>query len=614
MARAGVSGPSPVGRVLGALYERIRREPPSGSVASYIPELAGADPESFGIAVATVTGDVHEAGDARIEFTIQSISKAILFGMALDEVGPAAVAAVVGVEPTGEAFNSIRLHPERGTPLNPMVNAGAIATSGLIGGGSATERLERILATFELYTGRRARVDEAVYRSESETGHRNRAIAHLLRNSSVLRGDPDDVLEVYFRQCAILVTCRDLAIMGATLSNRGINPLTGARAIREAHVPSVLSVMATCGMYDFAGQWLHDIGLPAKSGVAGGILAMLPGQLGIGTLSPPLDAFGNSVRGIRVCQTLSDDLDLHMLDPPRPGVSARGGPGRGASRRRRSAGETTALEAAGDRILVHRQNGDLTFAGAVAMARLIDRAVPDGGWVVIDLGGLNRLDGAAATVVAALGDTLAERGAGLVVCPAGGDTRLRAEVERRTESGDPPALEVWADAEEALESCEDRLLEELGVADGDGPVPLAQSELCRRMSPDEAHDLTRVMERTTFAAGETLMEEGAAADHLLVIEQGRASAVTTRPDGSRIRIITIGPGMFTGEMGLIDGGPRSASVMADTPVVAHRLPRAALASLRDDGELGTRTVLLLTIAETLSGHLRRATGLLAARG
>lgn len=310
---------NPVDRLLGDLHARIGREPPTGEVADYIPELSTADPATFGIALATVQGDVHEVGDTAVPFTIQSISKMVLYGMALEDRGREAVAEVVGVEPSGEAFNSIRLHPERSTPLNPMVNAGAIATTGLVRGADPVDRMARILATFERYTGRAAEVDERVYGSESATGHRNRAIAHLLRNFSVIDGDPDDVLDVYFRQCSILVTCRDLAVMGATLANRGVNPITGARALEEQHVPSVLSVMATCGMYDFAGQWLHDIGLPAKSGVAGGILAVLPGQFGVGTLSPPLDAVGNSVRGIRVCRALSEELGLHLLDPPGPG-------------------------------------------------------------------------------------------------------------------------------------------------------------------------------------------------------------------------------------------------------------------------------------------------------
>ena len=603
---------SPVNRVLRDLHGRIARQPPAGAVADYIPELSHADPATFGVALATVQGDVHEIGDTAVPFTIQSISKMVLYGMALEDRGPEAVAEVVGVEPSGEAFNSIRLHPERSTPLNPMVNAGAIATTGLVLGADPQERLERILAAFERYTGRAAEIDERVHRSESETGHRNRAIAHLLRNFSVIDGDPDDVLDLYFRQCAILVTCRDLAVMGATLANRGVNPVTGARALGEEHVPGVLSVMATCGMYDFAGQWLHDVGLPAKSGVAGGILAVMPGQFGVGTLSPPLDAVGNSIRGIEVCRALSGELGLHLLDPPRPGVAVPGAaPARAGSRRRRSGAAEATLDAAGRRILLHRPVGDLTFTAAAAVSHALVDACRPGGWAVLDLSAASRVDGAAARILCALGDTLAARDVRLLVCGAAGHDAFGAEVNRRADAGDAAAIDLRPDAEEALEWCEDALLGELGVPD-EVAVALEDGELCRRMSPAEVADLHAALEEVTFMAGDVMLAEGEPSDHMLVIGDGRASVVTAREDGSRVRVLTIGPGMFTGEVGLIDGGPRSATVVADTPVRAHRLTRQGLERLSDDPALRTRTLLLLNVAESLSGHLRRATALLAA--
>ena len=240
-----------------------------GAVATYIPELAKADPEWFGVCLATVDGRVYEVGDAQQPFTIQSISKPIAYGLALEYRGRAAVAKKVGVEPTGEAFNSISLAPGTGCPLNPMINAGAIATTSLIAGRSPADRLERLLAVFSLYAGRPLGIDETVYRSEKDTGHRNRAIGHMLRNFDVLTTDPDAALDLYFGQCSIAVTCRDLSVIAATLANGGVNPLTGERALRHDLVESVLSVMTTCGMYDFAGEWVYSVGLPAKSGVAG---------------------------------------------------------------------------------------------------------------------------------------------------------------------------------------------------------------------------------------------------------------------------------------------------------------------------------------------------------
>ena len=270
----------------------------SGAVADYIPELKRADPAHFGISLATIDGHVYEVGDSRIPFTIQSVSKAFVFALALETLGADRVEATIGVEPSGEAFNSIRLTADN-RPFNPMVNAGAIACSGLIhqaAGAAAFEVIRKMLSSF---AGRELGVDEAVYTSEGATGDRNRAIAWLLHNHSVVRGDVDAVLDTYFRQCAVLVTARDLAIMSATLANRGINPITGVQVIKPRTVARTLSVMTSSGMYDYAGEWIYRVGIPAKSGVGGGIMAALPSQIGLGTFSPNLDSHGNSVRGLQ---------------------------------------------------------------------------------------------------------------------------------------------------------------------------------------------------------------------------------------------------------------------------------------------------------------------------
>ena len=189
--------------------------------------------------------------------------------------------------------------------MNPLINADAIAACGLVPGATAEDKVARVLDTFSRYAGRALDVDERVYRSESETGHRNRAISWMLRNFSILGDDPTPTLEAYFQQCAIRASCHDLAMIGATLANGGVNPVTGIRAIAQQYVDNVLSVMATCGMYDFSGEWLYRTGLPAKSGVGGGILAVQPGRIGISVFAPRLDGQGNSARGIEVCRALS---------------------------------------------------------------------------------------------------------------------------------------------------------------------------------------------------------------------------------------------------------------------------------------------------------------------
>ena len=306
---------SPIEDYLHSIHRECARLT-DGNVATYIPELAGANPDWFGICLVSATGAVYEVGDSRQPFTIQSISKPFVYGLSLEDNGREAVLKKIAVEPTGDAFNSISLEPGTGRPRNPMINAGAIATAGLIAGRTPEARFKRVLEAFGHHAGRELSLDEAVFRSENETGHRNRAIGHMLRNFEILTTDPIPVVELYFKQCSISVTCRDLGIMAATLANRGVNPVTGKQALRGEYVESVLSVMETCGMYDYAGEWLYSVGMPAKSGVSGGVIAVLPGQLGIGVFSPRLDAHGNSVRGIRVCQELSRHLDLHLLNRP----------------------------------------------------------------------------------------------------------------------------------------------------------------------------------------------------------------------------------------------------------------------------------------------------------
>jgi len=284
-----------------------------GEVASYIPELAKANPDWFGISVVTVDGYAYTVGDSDQRFTMQSISKPFVYAAALADRGKEAVLRKVGVEPSGDAFNSISLHHQTGAPLNPMINAGAIATTSLVAGDGAEAQWRRIEETMAALIGHGIEVDEAVYRSESETGFRNRAIAWMLKNFGIVEGDPMSSLENYFRQCSILVSCRDLALMAATLANCGVHPVTGKRALPDECVEPVLSVMATCGMYDYAGSWLYEVGMPAKSGVGGGIIAVSPGKFGIAVISPPLDEAGNSVRAQKAIADISNALGGNPL-------------------------------------------------------------------------------------------------------------------------------------------------------------------------------------------------------------------------------------------------------------------------------------------------------------
>jgi len=285
-----------------------------GAVANYIPELAKVSPDLFSICAIAVDGQVYQVGDYHQLFTIQSISKVFVYGMALEEHGRDYILSKVGVEPTGDAFNSIVLDEHSKRPYNPMVNAGAIATTSLIKGSGPTERLNRMLDMFRRYIGHDIFIDVSVFMSERTTGHRNRAMAHLMLNFGMIDQKIDEALDLYFQQCSLLVNCHDLAVMAATLANKGINPVTGERAVESCYIKDILSVMYTCGMYNFAGEWAYKVGLPAKSGVCGGIIVIVPNRLGIGVFSPLLDQRGNSVRGVKVCEELSQKFGLHLFD------------------------------------------------------------------------------------------------------------------------------------------------------------------------------------------------------------------------------------------------------------------------------------------------------------
>lgn len=308
---------SPLRQVLSELHAEWQSVT-SGAIADYIPELARARPEWFGLTVVTLDGQICEVGDTGQAFTIQSVSKPFVYGLALDRHGLAEVTRRVGVEPTGDPFNAVIVDEASRRPHNPMVNAGAIATADLVPGDGPTDRLRMLLEAFRRHAGRELQIDGAVFTSERETGHRNRAIAHLMRNFGIVSSRIDETLDLYFQQCSLLVTSRDLAVMAATLANGGVNPLTGEVALAPENVRHVLSVMYSCGMYDSAGRWAFEVGLPAKSGVSGGVLAVVPGQGGIGVFSPLLDRSGNSVRGVGVCRELSRSYGLHLLTGAAP--------------------------------------------------------------------------------------------------------------------------------------------------------------------------------------------------------------------------------------------------------------------------------------------------------
>ena len=279
-----------------------------GSRATYIPELAKANPDHFSIVITTAQGKTYSVGDMNIEFSMQSTSKPFSYGMVLRDMGRVFVMSKVGVEPTGEAFNSIvELEKKTNRPYNPMINSGAIAISSFI------RNEQEMTDFFSAFAGKKLRIDDAVFLSEKNTAHRNRSIAHLLRHFGVIEGNIDDSLDIYFKQCSFMVNTVDLSVMAATLANKGVHPLTGVKALSEEYVGDILSLMFTCGMYDTSGKWAYSVGIPAKSGVSGAIFGVVPGQFGIAVYSPLINDHGHSVRGLKVFQDLSRELNLSIF-------------------------------------------------------------------------------------------------------------------------------------------------------------------------------------------------------------------------------------------------------------------------------------------------------------
>ena len=296
---------------LDALRRRLLPER-AGERSTSIPELAGADQHLCAIALALPDGSVRSSADGTKRFSIQSAVKPFLFALALADTDGGALDRV-GIEPTGEAFDAIKLESGTGRPPNPMVNAGAILTCALVDGDGPEERAARIVTGLSAFAGRALQVDDDVSRSEHLLGDRNHALAHLMRDEGTLEATADDAVAVYARACAVRVDAEILAVMGATLAMGGVNPVSGERVVSARIARDVVAVMATCGVYDGSGRWMRAVGVPAKSSVSGAIVMSAPGTLGAAIVSPPLDELGTSVRGRIGAEALSADLGLHVF-------------------------------------------------------------------------------------------------------------------------------------------------------------------------------------------------------------------------------------------------------------------------------------------------------------
>ena len=549
--------PNTITEILEDIYHHCKQFG-SGAVADYIPELTKANPEWYGIAIVTADGFRYCIGDTAQDFTIQSISKAFTFGIALDEHGEEALGQKVGVEPSGEAFNEISLDPETGRPSNPMINAGAIATAGQISGEGLEERFERILNCYSAHAGRELEVDEAVYASESATGFRNRAIAYLLRNSEIICDPVDENCELYFKQCSILVNCFDLACMGATLANNGVNPLTGKRALEDKHVSKVLSVMGSCGMYDGSGEWIYQVGLPSKSGVGGGILGVLPGQMGIAVFSPRLDKKGNSVRGVKTFEKLSQSFGLHMLNLSpldtatiirfaRPLSDIE-------SNQSRPEEEEKLICKYGHEVIVIEAQGNLSFSTMERIVRVAQQEFEGALKVILDLSRVGQVDKFSKVILREMVLNLEKDNKVLHLIDPGGTVARDGD--------DLGNCRVFRNREKALEEAESLLIEKYDKNEERKQYALAEFEVFTGFEATELELVESVATSTCFEAGDYIIRQGSPADAFYLLSEGLVGIfVTENQEPKRIRRFC--PGVSFGDIALIENTTRSADAVAE---------------------------------------------------
>lgn len=512
----------------------------------------------FGIALATVDGYVYEVGTTDRAFALQSLSKPLSYGLALADLGTEVVDSKVDVEPSGEAFNELSLAEGSGKPTNAMINAGALTVSSLIkgsGGRSATARIEE---HYSLYAGRPLRVNGNIYRTELARSDRNHGIAYLLASGGIIEGDPTRALETYLRQCSIQVTCYDLAVIAATLANGGTNPHTGAEALPLDSVERVLSVMLTSGMYDDAGDWVASVGMPAKSGVGGGILAVLPGQAGLAVYSPPLDRHGNSLRGVATCRKISHDMGMHFVRSARDGQSAiisNRTVDREPSSTQRTDEAAETLRDHGHRAAVVELSSDLFFAGTESVVRELSSLPDEVELVVLDVRRVSEISKLAERMLVETQRRLVDSGRTLVLVDPEHtlDDVFSKDVPRQFDTRD-----------RAVAYTENLILERYGPADSrPSAVPAVASPVLSMLDDAEASRLVALMEHRVFEDGDIVRRVGQHFGGVFFILSGGVEIIATDPDGTRIRLSKLGPGMTFGDLALADDDRQETTAKAE---------------------------------------------------
>lgn len=575
---------SPVQTYLHDLHARVRRAdllaanptPGSRTAAAQSPGdglavLYGGRRDHLGIAMTTADGFTYQVGDARQEFSIQSISKVFVYALALMDAGFERVDEKIDVEPSGSAYNDLSSEAGSGRPKNALINIGAIAATSLVRPARGESAFERILSVFSACAGRRLSLDEDVLQTDYDTGAHNRGLAWFLSSWGIIEGDPNPAFDDYTKQCAIAVTAADLAMMAATLANLGTNPLTQERVFPEAVVERVLSVMLTCGMYDDSGDWATTVGLPAKSGVGGGIIAVLPGQLGLATFSPPLDRHGNSAKGIVACEQMSADLGLHIVRAAKPGrsvIRSHTTADRDHSSLRRSPAAEAVLEAHGSRAHVVELVGEVHFSGFEAVSRLVE-GLDDPLCLVFDIGRVDGLAPPALRSLARLAASLADDG--VAMAAADPDGLLSAHA-------DDLAVEAFTSRHGALVWAEEEVLRHCGADLPALPDPSPEGPVLAGLGPADAAAVRSLLVRETVEAGTVVRRPGDEFDGIRFVRAGEVRSVA--PDGELVAVLRAGATF--GEYALGAGAGHPFAVLAAKRSEFTLLSAEALARLEEE--------------------------------
>ena len=562
----------------------------SGKTADYIPELSRANPDQFGVALASSDGYIHEIGDSLQEFTIQSISKAFAYSLALELVGEKEVNKIIGVEPSGEAFNSIRFQNDN-RPFNPMINAGAIACTALICSVEKSKAFKKIQKIMSDFAGRNLSLDEKVFKSENATGDRNRAIAWLLKNNKIIKTNVEQSLVTYFKQCSLLVSARDLATMGATLACNGINPVTKKRVISVENALKTMSIMVSSGMYDYSGEWVYRVGFPAKSGVGGGIIAALPSQFGLGTFSPPLDRQGNSVRGIEVCKRISSYYNLHILEIEgniKDSIVASYNLQNIRSSTERKEKNIKILEKFGAKAHVYELAGSINFMAVDYIVRRLQE-LDEKEFIILSMRKVSQLSSGADKLLDAFIQTLNSLSTKIIFSDIEFNSQTWNKIFGSLGNMDDNKTRLFENNNEAIRWVEDFLIQKYSADEKvNKNENLKEQFLFKTLSNSDLDFLKERMIEKKFKKNVKIISKGDEADGIYFLQSGKVDIAINLQKS----LTTLNAGTCFGEFALIEPkSKRSANVITLTECTCFYLPLKILDSIQQSRKKIIETLL-----------------------